>query len=398
MGTTLTGTTPQDTYDSLIKVTDNGPLSGSLKTLTDGLGNDSALALSTGAASVTGTLAVSSGITSTGANTMLSASTSTEGLVVRGGSSIGTPTVASGQILIGQTATYRGSIAYDDNAGYLYIDNLYNNNAGNIYFRTKTQGTAVEALTILGSGNVGIGTSSPPANTNLTVLGNFESGFYRNVTSGNRGYFLHLGANTASGTLTNAASLFGTLNSGDADGSLEIQTRSSGTLATRVSITSAGVVELAQGQIKFPATQVPSADVNTLDDYEEGTWTPVLVGAGTAGTYEQATTYATYTKIGRQVTVNCYVQLAGSITGGGTGYAIITGIPFAKSANQQTSGSVFFSGVDFTGSFVSIIFQAASSSSNLYFSETVDNGAAIDLPISGFSANNVFSFSITYNV
>jgi hypothetical protein len=59
MGTTLTGTTPQTTYDSLIKVTDNAPLTGSLKTLTDGLGNDSALALSTGAASVTGTLAVS---------------------------------------------------------------------------------------------------------------------------------------------------------------------------------------------------------------------------------------------------------------------------------------------------------------------------------------------------
>jgi hypothetical protein len=48
MGTTLTGTTPQDTYDSLIKVTDNGPLSGTAKYLSDGLGNDSALALSTG--------------------------------------------------------------------------------------------------------------------------------------------------------------------------------------------------------------------------------------------------------------------------------------------------------------------------------------------------------------
>jgi hypothetical protein len=42
MGTTLTGTTPQDTYDSLIKVTDNGPLSGTAKYLSDGLGNDSA--------------------------------------------------------------------------------------------------------------------------------------------------------------------------------------------------------------------------------------------------------------------------------------------------------------------------------------------------------------------
>jgi hypothetical protein len=47
MGTTLTGTTPQDTYDSLIKVTDNGPISGTAKYLSDGLGNDSILALST---------------------------------------------------------------------------------------------------------------------------------------------------------------------------------------------------------------------------------------------------------------------------------------------------------------------------------------------------------------
>jgi hypothetical protein len=32
MGTTLTGTTPQDTYDSLIKVTDNGPIKQRLNT------------------------------------------------------------------------------------------------------------------------------------------------------------------------------------------------------------------------------------------------------------------------------------------------------------------------------------------------------------------------------
>lgn len=47
MGTSLTGTTPQDTYDSLIKVTDNGPLGSTPKYLSDGLGTDSALSLST---------------------------------------------------------------------------------------------------------------------------------------------------------------------------------------------------------------------------------------------------------------------------------------------------------------------------------------------------------------
>jgi hypothetical protein len=47
MGTSLTGLTPSTTYDALIKVGDNGPLSATAKVLSDGLGNDSVLALST---------------------------------------------------------------------------------------------------------------------------------------------------------------------------------------------------------------------------------------------------------------------------------------------------------------------------------------------------------------
>ena len=47
MGTTLTGTKPKDTYDSLIKVEDNGPISGTAKYLSDGLGNNLPIAVST---------------------------------------------------------------------------------------------------------------------------------------------------------------------------------------------------------------------------------------------------------------------------------------------------------------------------------------------------------------
>jgi hypothetical protein len=63
MGTTLTGLTPATTYDALLKTTDNQPLTTSLKVITDGLGNNSAFSLSTLAASITGTLAVSSTLT-----------------------------------------------------------------------------------------------------------------------------------------------------------------------------------------------------------------------------------------------------------------------------------------------------------------------------------------------
>jgi hypothetical protein len=60
MGTTLTGTTPQDTYDSLIKVGDNGPIDGTLKRLSDGLGNDLPLLVSTTALTNYGAGAVTS--------------------------------------------------------------------------------------------------------------------------------------------------------------------------------------------------------------------------------------------------------------------------------------------------------------------------------------------------
>ena len=106
---------------------------------------------STGVATFSSSV-TASGITSTGTNTMLSASSSTAGLIVRGGSSIGTASLASGQILVGQTTTYRLSLAYDDNTGYAYIDNLYDNANSNIYFRVRTNGTPINALTLFGTG------------------------------------------------------------------------------------------------------------------------------------------------------------------------------------------------------------------------------------------------------
>jgi hypothetical protein len=58
--------------------------------------------------------------------------------------------------------------------------------------------------------------------------------------------------------------------------------------------------------ITFPATASASSDANTLDDYEEGTWTPTLTSFG--GTNLVATGY--YTKIGR--IVNWSVDITGT--------------------------------------------------------------------------------------
>jgi len=55
------------------------------------------------------------------------------------------------------------------------------------------------------------------------------------------------------------------------------------------------------GQIKFPSTQNASTNVNTLDDYVEGTFTPTIVGSTSAGTGTYTTQVARYSKIGRRV-------------------------------------------------------------------------------------------------
>jgi len=83
--------------------------------------------------------------------------------------------------------------------------------------------------------------------------------------------------------------------------------------------------------VTFPATQVASSDANCLDDYKEGTWTPVLTFA-TPGTL--VTTYnaqaGTFTKVGRLVTVMFRLSFAaaGIVKGTASGALSITGLPY----------------------------------------------------------------------
>lgn len=63
MGTTLTGSTVASTYTALLKTGDNGQITGALKTISDGNGNDSSLQLSNAAAALTGTLDVTGNVT-----------------------------------------------------------------------------------------------------------------------------------------------------------------------------------------------------------------------------------------------------------------------------------------------------------------------------------------------
>ncbi|MDX1297289.1 MAG: hypothetical protein R3260_03475 [Pseudomonas sp.] len=105
-------------------------------------------------------------------------------------------------------------------------------------------------------------------------------------------------------------------------------------LGTYITVNRAsGRVVLQKGQLQFPATQNASTDANTLDDYEEGTWTPALDDATNSATLAAAE--GTYTKVGNKVFIEGAIEV--SSLGSMTGTTIrITGLPFvAKSSTSS---------------------------------------------------------------
>jgi len=88
--------------------------------------------------------------------------------------------------------------------------------------------------------------------------------------------------------------------------------------------------------VTFPATQSASSDVNTLDDYEEGTWTPVLSDGTNNAT--MTGTVGRYVKIGSQVSLFAFVTTTslGSVSGN----LRITGLPFNIGSNMYGAVAV----------------------------------------------------------
>lgn len=134
----------------------------------------------------------------------------------------------------------------------------------------------------------------------------------------------------------------------------------SATVADRLTIDSTGkatftgVVDIsgaAAGQIVFPATQNPSAGANTFDDYEEGSFTPVIKGTGVVGAGTYTSQLGSYTKLGNTVT---YAMLVTWTAHTGTVNEIIDGLPFTANAamtfpvtlylNNHVFAATFFEG------------------------------------------------------
>jgi hypothetical protein len=276
-------------------------------------------------------------------------------------------------------------------------------------------GTNAEALRITSSGNVGIGTTNPQYKLNVTSqLGCTYSGALRHLvnidSNGGKSYWyngtptntayilgdsgnayfagnvgigtdnptkiLHLSQNSdiairmhAGNANVNARSWEITVG-GNPSNNTEMVFRTRGDDGTGGSecarITRSGVIKLPSGGgIDFSATSDAGGMTSELlDDYEEGTWTPVLyrTSVNPTVTYTTNRQKGRYTKIGNVVTI--WFDVDWSSLTGGSGDPILGGLPYTVVAGADQGGYGAPQFRDATG--VSVDFRIYGSSS--YFS------------------------------
>jgi len=225
------------------------------------------------------------------------------------------------------------------------------------------QSAGTTAITVDTSQNVGIGTTSPAKKLHVEGTGTVELARFATITDNTPSIAIYsngvfrakLRASSAeTALLTQGATplLFGTSD-----------TESMRINATAPILCLAGGSTTATGTgIAFPATQSASSDANTLDDYEEGTWTPTITRNTTNPTITYTNQLGSYVKIGRLVYVSCQVSWSANTGGSGSIY-FISGLPFTNTNNGANySQTVFadFGGITFAagatqfGGYVSI--------------------------------------------
>jgi len=278
------------------------------------------------------------------------------------------------EISLGGSGT--GAVA----AGNLYI---YDNTAAAVRFLLDSSGNVGVGVTPsawsgfkaieFGSGNALMSSSSGYGQAYFlnNAYYNGSAYIYKNTQAAvmyqqNQG--AHQWYNAPSGTAGNAISWTQAMTL-DASGNLLVGVTSANA--------NGGVLQLKSG-ITFPATQVASSDANTLDDYEEGTWTPT--GSSAVNCTSVSVVAARYTKIGRIVTlsgnVTASVTVANTLT-----YVTLTGLPFNNAA--VVSGSCFENNILAVG-----------------FSDVESNNAYLFFPATSelTTGSKSFFFEVTYHV
>jgi hypothetical protein len=138
-----------------------------------------------------------------------------------------------------------------------------------------------------------------------------------------------------------------------------------------------------------------AAAANLLDDYEEGTWTPVLTSdSGETATLGAYTCY--YTKIGRKVTININELYWSAISGAFTSTVRITGLPFTCAS--RGGGAFINTGISASGSDTRIVALAEVSQAYILLATQNDNTGTYGLSPVVASSGVIFGLQVTYIV
>ena len=149
--------------------------------------------------------------------------------------------------------------------------------------------------------------------------------------------------------------------------------------------------------ISFAASQTASSDANTLDDYEEGTWTAAISTGSGSVTLKSAVDLCSYTKIGNMVTVRGKIQV--DSVSSPSSEANLTGLPFTStnsfSENSARSGGAFLH-ESLTGmaAHAGVVYQTFENTTTVNLFEQNQNGVA-NLG-SHLQANSILIFELSY--
>ncbi|AFK66491.1 hypothetical protein SYPG_00041 [Synechococcus phage S-CBP3] len=186
------------------------------------------------------------------------------------------------------------------------------------------------------------------------------------------------GTNYATTAAQIVAAVDGTPGANDMPGRLVFSTTSDSASSPteRLRITSDAYVRLASGTggIQFNGD---TAAANALDDYEEGTFTPVIEGTTSAGTGTYTFAWGYYTKVGN--VVNYYVNMYWTAHTG-TGNMIITGLPYVAPnlSNRNYAASVIANNISTSSSTAMV---------KAYIKPNEDKITMLEEPIGGGIAN-----------
>ena len=156
-----------------------------------------------------------------------------------------------------------------------------------------------------------------------------------------------------------------------------------------------GATQATGTGITFPATQNASSNANTLDDYEEGTWTPAFVfSGGGEGSVTYSNQQGLYTKVGGLVTVQCLAVVSNKGSASGTMSMVM---PFTAAAGANYSAaSLTWNFITYSTNSYIISAQAGNGSANLFFYNEPNGSTKTSLDVSQCGTNFEIIFTVTY--